>query len=70
MTDKPKLPLRKDLYKEIAAAINSRDLSQILSEETLKAYPSNEARIIMRRVVADVATYCIEATRFLKEDVW
>lgn len=64
------IPQRKLLYQEIAAAINTRDLSQILSEDTLKAYPSVEARDVMRRVVADVATYCLETAQGVREDVW
>jgi hypothetical protein len=70
MSTKEKLPFRKVLYQEIAAAINTRDLSQILSADTLKAYPGKRARVVMRRVVADVATYCLEAARGVKEDVW
>lgn len=65
-----KIPSRKLLYQEIAAAINARDLSQIISEDTLKAYQNPEAREVMRYVVADVATYCITTAHGVKEDVW
>jgi hypothetical protein len=70
MSKKTKLVSRKLLYLEIAAAINARDVSDILSADTLKAYPGIESRNVMRRVVADVASYCIAAGTGLKEDVW